>query len=72
MSSDRSLILALDTATSCSSVALTIGDVHGGELVATLSLNSKIAHSRRLLTGIDWLLSENNIDLSHSHLERAH
>ena len=64
MSSDRPLILAVDTATSCSSVALTIGDVNGGELVATLTLNSKLTHSRRLLTGIDWLLTENSIDFS--------
>ncbi|MBL4903311.1 MAG: tRNA (adenosine(37)-N6)-threonylcarbamoyltransferase complex dimerization subunit type 1 TsaB [Desulfocapsa sp.] len=62
MSNERPLILAIDTATPCSSVALTRGDVHQGELVATLSLNSKITHSRRLLTGIDWLLAESNID----------
>jgi len=62
VSNERPLILAIDTATTCSSVALTIGDVHQGELIATLSLNSKITHSRRLLTGIDWLLGENNID----------
>lgn len=64
MSGDRPLILAVDTATSCSSVALTAGDVHQGELLASLSLNSKVTHSRRLLTGIDWLLSENSIDFS--------
>lgn len=61
MSSENPLILAVDTATSCSTVALTTGDIHDGELLATLTLNSKITHSRRLLTGIDWLLSENNI-----------
>lgn len=64
MSGERPLILAIDTATSCSSVALTIGDVHGGELVAALTLNSKITHSRRLLTGIDWLLTENSIEFN--------
>jgi tRNA threonylcarbamoyladenosine biosynthesis protein TsaB len=64
VSSDRPLILAVDTATSCSSVALTIGDVHDGELVAALMLNSKLTHSRRLLTGIDWLLTESSIDFS--------
>ncbi len=61
MSSENPLLLAVDTATSCSTVALTTGDMHDGELLATLTLNSKITHSRRLLTGIDWLLSENNI-----------
>jgi tRNA threonylcarbamoyladenosine biosynthesis protein TsaB len=64
VSGDRPLLLAVDTATSCSSVALTIGDVHSGELVAALTLNSKLTHSRRLLTGIDWLLTENSIDFS--------
>jgi len=64
VSSDRPLILSIDTSTSCSSVAITRGDMHDGELVATLSLNSKITHSRRLLTGIDWLLGENKIDFA--------
>ncbi len=64
MNKDFPLILALDTATSCSSVALTKGDVHGGKLVAILSINSKSTHSRRLLTGIDWLLRENKIELA--------
>ncbi len=64
MSNARPLILAIDTSTPCSSVALTRGDVHQGELVATLSLNSNRTHSRRLLTGIDWLLSENSIDFA--------
>ena len=62
MNDDRPLILAVDTATSCSSVALTRGDMFDGELLATLSLNSKVTHSRRLLTGIDWLLRENGVD----------
>ncbi len=64
MSKDRPLILAMDTATPCSTVALTSGDVHHGELIASVSLNSKRTHSRRLLTGIDWLLNENSIDFA--------
>ena len=63
MSSSQPLILAIDTATPCSSVAFTSGDVHDGTLVANLSLNAKVTHSRRLLTSIDWLLRENNISL---------
>lgn len=62
MSDGLPLILSIETATLCSSVALTRGDVHDGELLASLSLNSKRTHSRRLLTGIDWLLKENNIN----------
>ncbi len=61
MSSDRLLILAMDTATSCSSISLTRGDGVDGELVAELTLNSKVTHSRRLLGGIEWLLTENRI-----------
>jgi len=58
----RPLILSVDTSTSCSSVALTYGNLQNGDLLATLTLNSKLTHSRRLLTGIDWLLQQNNID----------
>ncbi len=64
MNSDHPLIVAVDTATSCSSVALTRGNLQQGELLASLKLNSKLTHSRRLLTAIDWLLSENNIIFS--------
>ena len=62
------LILALDTATSCSSVALTRGSAgsvnggQGGQVLASLSLNSSVTHSRRLLSAIDWLLAEAEID----------
>ncbi len=61
MSSKQSLILAMDTATSCSSISLTRGVGAEGELVAELTLNSKVTHSRRLLSGIEWLLTENHI-----------
>ncbi len=64
MSTGSPLILAVDTATSCSSVALTAGDVHSGELLASLTLNSKVTHSRRLLTAIDWLLSESKVSFT--------
>ncbi len=63
------LILAIDTATSCSSLALTrgsagsAGDGQGGQVLASLSLNSSVTHSRRLLSVIDWLLAEAEIDL---------
>lgn len=64
MIENEPLVLAVDTASSCSSVALVTGGVQGGTLLATLSLNSKVTHSRRLLTGIDWLLQENGVDFS--------
>lgn len=64
MNSERPLILAVDTATSCTSVALTAGDAHGGELLASLTLNSKVTHSRRLLSALDWLLMESDVSLT--------
>jgi tRNA threonylcarbamoyladenosine biosynthesis protein TsaB len=45
-------------------VALTTGDAANGTLLASLSLNSKVTHSRRLLSGIDWLLQENAVKLA--------
>lgn len=64
MSNERPIILAVDTATSCTSVALTAGDVHAGELLATLTLNSKVTHSRRLLSALNWLLLESDVSLT--------
>ncbi|MEK6201425.1 MAG: tRNA (adenosine(37)-N6)-threonylcarbamoyltransferase complex dimerization subunit type 1 TsaB [Desulfobulbaceae bacterium] len=62
MSNNLPLILAIDTATSCSSVALTRGSVTDGQILASLSLNSSVTHSRRLLTAIDWLLAESEMN----------
>jgi tRNA threonylcarbamoyladenosine biosynthesis protein TsaB len=55
------LILSLDTATPCSSVAITAGTRQDGEVVAALSLTGKVTHSRRLLFAIDWLMKESAI-----------
>ncbi len=63
MGDESPLILAVDTASACSSVALTKGDIQNGTLLASLSLNSGITHSRRLLSGIDWLLQKNDVKL---------
>lgn len=52
------LILSLETSGSCTAVALTRGGVQDGQALASLSLNSNITHSRRLLTAIDWILAE--------------
>jgi len=62
MDGQRPLILALDTATGCCSLALTTGTVADGSVLASLSLNSKITHSRRLISAIDWLFSETEVD----------
>ena len=55
------LILSMDTATPCSTVAITEGDLQSGRVVGEVSLSSSVTHSRRLLTAIDWLISEASI-----------
>ena len=56
------VILALETATTCGSLAL----VAEGRCLAEYSLNSSTTHSRRLLAGIHWLLAQ--CDLSWSQI----
>lgn len=51
------VILALETATMCGSVAL----VAENRCLAEFSLQTGVTHSRRLLAGIDWLLQETGI-----------
>lgn len=52
------LILSIDTATPCSSVALTRGTRQEGRVIAAFSLTGKVTHSRRLLAVIDLILAE--------------
>ncbi len=52
------LLLSLDTATKCSSVSLTRGSLEDGQIVAHLSLNSDITHSRRLIKSVEILFEE--------------
>ena len=54
----KPVILALETATLCGSVALVSQD----RCLAEFSLQTGETHSRRLLAGVDWLLQETNID----------
>lgn len=61
MKRQESLILSIDTATPCSSVALTEGTRKNGRVLASLSLSSKITHSRRLLALIDFLMKETEV-----------
>ncbi|OGQ98425.1 MAG: tRNA (adenosine(37)-N6)-threonylcarbamoyltransferase complex dimerization subunit type 1 TsaB [Deltaproteobacteria bacterium RIFOXYD12_FULL_55_16] len=51
------VILALETATTCGSLAL----VAEGRCLAEYSLNTTANHSRSLLTGINWLLAQCNL-----------
>jgi tRNA threonylcarbamoyladenosine biosynthesis protein TsaB len=52
------IVLALETATMCGSVAL----VAENRCLAEFSLQTHETHSRRLLAGIDWLLQETGMD----------
>jgi len=52
------LLLSIDTATPCTSVALTLGTRKNGRIFGALSLSNKVTHSRRLLTFIDILMHE--------------
>jgi tRNA threonylcarbamoyladenosine biosynthesis protein TsaB len=56
------LILSMDTATPCSTVALTYGTRDDGMVLASLSLTGKVTHSRRLFTVIDFLMKETGVD----------
>lgn len=58
MSEEWPLILSMDTATKCSTVAITRGTVGDGEVLGCLSLSSNITHSRRLNTAVDHLFQE--------------
>ena len=57
------LILAMDTATRCSTVALTRGNMEEGEVLAEMALSSSITHSRRLIDCLDHLLKHADITL---------
>jgi tRNA threonylcarbamoyladenosine biosynthesis protein TsaB len=61
MSGETKYILAVDTATPCSTVALTCGTRKDGKVLAILSLSSNVTHSRRLLSSIDRLLVDTGI-----------
>ncbi len=50
------LILSIETATNCCSIALTSGGFSDGSLRGMLRFDSGVSHSRKLLDSIDWLL----------------
>lgn len=52
------VILAIDTATPCCSVAITEGVQEGGKVLAAMTLCGTVTHSRRLLARIDQVLAE--------------
>lgn len=67
MESGQPVILAIDTATPATSLALTRGTRKDGEVLASLGLSSNVTHSRRLLTSIEWLMAE--VDISWADID---
>ena len=53
---ERFLILSIETATGCGSVALTRGDVDEGRVLAEATAQPEITHSRQLLGSVDWVM----------------
>jgi len=60
---DDTLIIAFDTSTPCCSIAITLGGLFDGRIIASLSLDTGVTHSRRLLSSIDYLLRESSLSL---------
>ncbi|WP_339138350.1 MAG: tRNA (adenosine(37)-N6)-threonylcarbamoyltransferase complex dimerization subunit type 1 TsaB [Candidatus Electrothrix sp. GW3-4] len=56
------LILSLETATGCGSVALTKGGVRNGKILAEATAQPEITHSRRLLGSVEWVMQAAGID----------
>ncbi len=56
------LLLSIETATPCSSVALTRGDRRTGTVIASLDMGGNVSHSRRLLSIISQLMEESFLD----------
>jgi len=53
---DGLLILSIETATGCGSVALTRGGVSNGRLLAEAVAQPERTHSRQLLGSVDWVM----------------
>jgi tRNA threonylcarbamoyladenosine biosynthesis protein TsaB len=53
---DNPLILSIETATGCGSVALTKGGLNKGKLLAEATAQPEVTHSRRLLGSVDWIM----------------
>lgn len=60
----RPLILAIETATGCGSISLTLGGVAGGRLLAEATVQPEITHSRRLLGSVDWIMKAAGVEWS--------
>jgi len=53
---ERFLILSIETATGCGSVALTRGETDEGRVLAEATAQPEITHSRQLLGSVEWVI----------------
>lgn len=59
---DEFLILAIETATSCGSVSLSIGGVKNFRLLTECIAQPDITHSRRLLGSVEWAMQAAGVE----------
>lgn len=59
------LILAIETATGCGSVALTRGTGDAGKVLAEFSLQPEVTHSRRLLGSVRAIMTSAGVEWKH-------
>lgn len=62
MTDSLPLILSIETAAGCGSVALTRGGAHDGRLIAEAAVHAEITHSRRLLGSVEWVMQSVGAD----------
>ncbi|MGR0481094.1 MAG: tRNA (adenosine(37)-N6)-threonylcarbamoyltransferase complex dimerization subunit type 1 TsaB [Candidatus Electronema sp. V4] len=58
------LILSIETAAGCGSVALTRGGVQNGRLIAEAAVHAETSHSRQLLGSVEWVMQAAGISWS--------
>uniref|UniRef100_UPI0040573ED3 tRNA (adenosine(37)-N6)-threonylcarbamoyltransferase complex dimerization subunit type 1 TsaB n=1 Tax=Candidatus Electronema sp. TaxID=2698783 RepID=UPI0040573ED3 len=58
------LILSIETAAGCGSVALTRGGMQDGRLVAEAAVHAETSHSRQLLGSVEWVMQAAGISWS--------
>lgn len=61
---DDGLILSFDTATNNCSIAVTTGDRFSGRVLGSVSFDSGVTHSRKLLGSIDWLVQSLELEMA--------
>lgn len=65
--SKNSLLLSIETATGCGSVALTKGGISNGKILAEAIAQPEITHSRRLLGSVDWVMQAAGVHWDELH-----